>query len=518
MINFQDNAAYIIILAAISIAVTCIHFVIAKNATLVKYNDFYDSLEPWPVGVPDLKSISETNPERETPEEVQASEIKPDLEYLYESLSPKAKAKKFVQLTENTKCRHPVDSGENMRPWQVKFLNNYKKYNEKFGEPEKFEGFGRYSSSLPSGNSDQGNDKSKCESYLSDGSWGYSDFTRNQMAVQNENESNQNIFQNIHFNPNTTYKQDLNQNGLIRWEHKTNCQNKVYKTEEIHKCLKENYKTFQIYGDSRARQYWDVVRSILSFDKNAGPEYKIRSTYEDIPTNGYFMNDGHWPPPTFYTDDENDPNSIKIRHDSYLSPIGVKEHLQTVYKNNNKPYPKVIIIMEQVLHQLRINMSDIYVSETEKVFRNELMPFLKEITTNSPDTIVIFYSCEYTEVNGFGEFEFQHDVDEKNEKIKYWNDLLEELVPNLDSNPTLRDEKIGKNNKIFRISANLKTALSPLPDKTLMTEGIHLGWKRVGNIVVAQPLLVDVNIMLNLICNRFDETSESANYCCSNVF
>ena len=160
--------------------------------------------------------------------------------------------------------------------------------------------------------------------------------------------------------------------------------------------------------------------------------------------------------------------------------------------------------------------------EAENFLKTELMPFLKEITERpNSDTTVVFYECEKVEVNGWGDFKDKDEVDDKNYNIERWNDLLKEVVPDLKQDLKSESETNSKNQKIFRISANKGTTLSPIENKTLMTDGIHLGWQRPGpkefsrRVVAAQPLLVDINILLNLLCNKYLEENEK--YCCGEL-
>ena len=420
---------------------------------------------------------------------------------------------KYRILTEDTKIKHPIDERyfDSREPLFKTFYAHYKNYINEFQDSTWLKGFGEYFDAPDPETSHEGeatNSMTECQSYLSGekGSWTFSDFTRRH--YNNNNTRFMNIFKNIHFNPNTTLKQTLNQNGLIRWDSNTNCQQKVYNPYTLKQCLSENFQNIQVYGDSRGRQFWDAFRGILAYNKtkndSADSSYTVTDKYEEIPTNGFYMNDGHWPPSDIISVNHND-QKISLRYDSYMSVDGVKEHIQKVYPNK---LPKVIVILEQVLHQLRGNETEIFTGESERIYREELMPYLKErIADTDPDTVVVFFECEHVEVNGHGDFKRPRVVAEKNVNIKKWNDFLKDLAPDLGTE--------NQKTNFYRISANLKTVFSPVPNtiKSLLTEGIHLGWKRVGNVVTAQPLLVDVNIFLNLLCNRFEDEE----YCCSGL-
>ena len=271
-----------------------------------------------------------------------------------------------------------------------------------------------------------------------------------------------------------------------------------------------DYKNIQIYGDSRGRELWDAFKGVLS----ASAMKDGSGSTESQLSGPYYMNDGNWPATSFYNDRT---NKITLRYDKFDSPDGVKEHFLKVYGNNTiisleksgakfPKIPKIIIISEQVLHQLRDNDTETLYSKAEKILKFELLPFLKEITSKS-NSLVIFYECEKVEVNNYNVL--RSNVEQKNSYINKWNMLLRNLIPDVSGTKSTN----FTNNRIFRISANLKTALSPIQNETLLTEGIHLAWKRVGEIVTPQSLLVDVSILLNLVCNRF----YGEEYCCSGV-
>ena len=147
----------------------------------------------------------------------------------------------------------------------------------------------------------------QCNSYLSKGKWQLSNFTKSQW----NNPEAINALQNVQFSPNTTVKLSLNQNGLIKWQPFSSCQNKIYNSDSLHQCLKSNYEVIQIYGDSRSLRYWNGFREVLTYNNSVGPEenqphQKIyRHYYEDSPKTG-----------------------ITLRQDWFASPEGVKEHLQ----------------------------------------------------------------------------------------------------------------------------------------------------------------------------------------------
>lgn len=57
------------------------------------------------------------------------------------------------------------------------------------------------------------------------------------------------------------------ENKYMKWQPLQNCQNScrlnVYDAPSIRTSIKKNYNIIQIYGDSRARQFFQVLKSIL---------------------------------------------------------------------------------------------------------------------------------------------------------------------------------------------------------------------------------------------------------------
>ena len=224
---------------------------------------------------------------------------------------------------------------------------------------------------------------------------------------------------------------------------------------------------------------------------------------------------------------------ITLRHDYYIMPEGTKGFLEETYGSSDHKLEEglegsnLIIISEQLIHNLKGKETDGLMAGSENTMRKQLMPYLKKLTRET-DTTVIFLDCEHVEVPAapWGTYKTQESVDDKNLHMDRWNSLLKELVPDLTDT-----ENTSNRGRIFRISANMLTARSPIPNKTLTLDGVHLGVPRfhsatpyeVKNLVPPQSVMVDINIMLNLICNRyleeisFGEVDNKEEYCCSNV-
>ena len=388
---------------------------------------------------------------------------------------------------------------------------HHNRFDCKFNDLKKFPDYGKYSDSktynFSAYSSSSSSQKvSECESYLSKGEWELSDFTKSKW----KNGNNENIFQDIQFNPNTTYKKNLNQNGMMRWVPSANCRSKVYDNYNIHQCLSNYYPRIQIIGDSRSLVIWNFFKKILAYndldyDQHSKPNtrfYKQFNRTSDIL------------------------KTISLRHDYYVQPEGTKDFLEEKYGsasvNTNKIGSNLIIINQQVMHNLRGELSDGLMAGSETIMREELMPYLKKLI-NDTNTTVVFFDCEHVEVSTWGLYKTQASINDKNEHMDRWNNLLKELVPDL-----------NENNRIFRISANMITAKSPIPNlrhKTLLFDGVHLGLHRIRRItphrvrylIPPQPIMVDINIMLNLICNKYldkislDEVDNKEEYCCSNI-
>ena len=129
-------------------------------------------------------------------------------------------------------------------------------------------------------------------------------------------------------------------------------------------------------------------------------------------------------------------------------------------------------------------------------FKDKFWPFLKNYTAENPRTkIVLYKAAEYHSP------ERKHHYHNwvRNKYIRKFNQLIDETIPNS-----------GYGDKIFKISANLEALKSPT-GSYLLPDGCHLAEKKVGNIVIAPTIMLNINLMLNLVCNRFES---DASLCC----
>ena len=181
-------------------------------------------------------------------------------------------------------------------PNAVKFDKNilihHKNFDCKFGNVEKYPDYGKYSDELKTYSTSslsRSQKFSECKSYLSTGKWELSDFTKSYLKNKDisqvdqesfENNEDLKTFQDIQFNPNATYKKNLNGNGLMRWTSPSaNCRPKIYNDHDIHQCLSNYFPRIQIVGDSRSAVLWNFFKLVLKF--------------KDPPFFGYFTGSIH---------------------------------------------------------------------------------------------------------------------------------------------------------------------------------------------------------------------------------
>ena len=85
------------------------------------------------------------------------------------------------------------------------------------------------------------------------------------------------------------------------------------------------------------------------------------------------------------------------------------------------------------MHNLRGELSDGLMAGSETIMREELLPYLKKLI-NDTNTTVVFFDCEHVEVSTWGLYKTQASINDKNEHMDRWNNLLKELVPDLNEN------------------------------------------------------------------------------------
>ena len=202
--------------------------------------------------------------------------------------------------------------------------------------------------------------------------------------------------------------------------------------------------------------------------------------------------------------------NIYVRQDYVLSPPAVPQHLKGIY-TNHKVAPDLIIIVGQVLHQLNDFNSpggmDRFLKGNK--YLKKFYPHMQQFVDKWNSTVV-FLNVEPLDAENamMDKEEKRENYPVKNSYIKVFNDILSETVPITGyGNFTLS----GGRKKIFRMAANLETVKSPFKDRSLLVEGIHLSWKRIGPVITAPSILANMNILLNLLCNRLEEDQE---YCC----
>ena len=198
-------------------------------------------------------------------------------------------------------------------------------------------------------------------------------------------------------------------------------------------------------------------------------------------------------------------SNIYVRQDYVLSPDAVAQHFKSVYVNKKK-VPELVIIVGQVLHQLNeLSRGQDGLDKFKKgtiALKKDLYPKFQEMLEEANFTTkVIFLHVEPLDAENamMDRKEKRLEYPIKNSYIEIFNKFLEETVP-----------ITGYNKKIFRMAANLDTVKSPFLDRSLLVEGIHLSWKRIGPVITAPSILANLNILLNLLCNH----REGEEYCC----
>ena len=345
-----------------------------------------------------------------------------------------------------------------------------------------------------------------CTNILNHGKWQYQ--PNYHEIIKSGNSSIQNQIQKIKdsfYNTNLTDPQSINlgYNNLLKWNSifggRKLCDVNFYKTSQVKSCLKE-YNSIQIIGDSRARQYFSALKSILQ--------------------NNFLMFDSAWQMPASnyleaqeLSQDGSSPHPIKIhqawvRHASQLPSFWSRRYTDHNYTTTESP--KLFIITAMILHALTMSGREdqdekllksmkngtFFVetfSKVEKEFREIFFPFIVE-RAEVDGAIVILLSAEgiYPEIKMFDK--------ERNFYIKKYNDLMVEEVRKYEKEKSNNPKK--SKSKIFLMTVNRKISKCPTNDCYLLPDRFHLA-KKDRPYAIPVTILSNLNILFNLACNRY---------------
>lgn len=315
------------------------------------------------------------------------------------------------------------------------------------------------------------------------------------------------------YNPNTTEGVSFNGNSMMQWDTKPAfCTYKIYQPTEVLKCFQIHYPRIQIFGDSRARQYYSSLKPILS---------KVGLA------DNFFMWDDSW---KFSDSSFINYTDLGI----WIDQAWTKKALQIPkawidrygkYTSNPKILPDLVIMPAMILHPLvasgaeerfpevyerLANKTDPFMDSEYKFalehMEQKCLPFVKFVLRLKPSMKFIFIEAEKI---GPNRFEFDAD---RNYYIDKYNLFLRDLIP---------DD--GINDQIYRMSVSTINSLGEKANDYLLPDRIHLSRKDTPAII-PPTLLVNWNVMFNLLCNRYLKPEEPSlngytpHYCCSKIY
>lgn len=295
------------------------------------------------------------------------------------------------------------------------------------------------------------------------------------------------------------------------------CQSKTYDSNKLRQCFSENFSKIQIYGDSRSRQFWLFLKNLIFSEDQFVYDAKSNA-------NQNLQNQNITASPNFYSEDGFLPifnvnmeqqvafydtpvkiwksGVIILQQDWTIFTENVNQHLTKIAAQSISDIPKLIIIFNPVLHSLKedeLHGSDFYLPNPPKftknfhLFENSTFSLIKQILSKNTEMKFVFYAAELLD-----DHHPQHDNNLKRRKIhkrknifiKKFNQMVElecaklmELFPGW----------------IYYIGGNLKTMLSPVENKTMLVESIHLSHKRSYPFLANPAMLANLNFLLRVI-------------------
>lgn len=196
-----------------------------------------------------------------------------------------------------------------------------------------------------------------------------------------------------------------------------------------------------------------------------------------------------------------------------------------------KSAPKLIILSLPVLHS--IQETQIYwpkkpklLIQLEKMLRLSILPKLVDLIREF-ETSVVIYLCEMLDFKSSSAYLWPENVNRviygKNFNStgplfhfyeirlrNHWIDYMNEKVKNKVRQSKLNDSTV--NQKLILVEANLETVKSPIYNTTFLLDSVHLLWRRSGNLLAPVPMLTNLNLALNSLCNKFDTSGQD--FCC----
>lgn len=305
------------------------------------------------------------------------------------------------------------------------------------------------------------------------------------------------------YNPNSTQNTDMSGNNLIKWEYdptKSDSGLKIYTTQEIKSCLSTYFLNILLIGDSRTRQYYSALKSLLQ--------------------NSYVMFDSAWQIKKYNLDQL---DNLLIRQDwivKYSAGQATYNLGPNAKKSKNLNFqPNLIIISNVILHYFymsgletsnltiyqKLNQSNFWpqtmetaqlhfqeffnnflsaqflMKDKSKMDSNPVQNARHMIQESKCSTSIIILAAELIQPE-VEKFDHQRNI-----YIQKFNSFVEHFV----------QEK--NNSRVKFIKFNLQTYQGLHQGEYLLPDRFHLA-KKDNYYVIPSPLLVNFNFIFNLLC------------------
>lgn len=392
-----------------------------------------------------------------------------------------------------------------------------------------------------------------CQNFLNSGRWipkqNLIDIVNNQENDKNFKYLAYNLNYRTKLNSNNTAATTFIDNEYVTWKHlpychpQLSCHPKTYTFEDMRSCLQDrNIKKIKTFGDSRGRQLFVILRSLL-FGKNrdqamVGDDWGPPDNFTGLYQENKFSDEN------FYLSQEWN----GLPYQGNFATISLKKLENQIQQNNG---PDLIIMETPVLHPVNDIMATWPRQPSTHVFQkslnyfvNNILKKLEMLMTSKLETKVVIFKCNKLDFRSSSIYSWQNlmkrviypkqfdeaghanhksnltQQDRKNGKIEFdplshrlvhqrknyyidiFNDQVQRKVEEMiQANPVLRD-------RLFYIAA--PTELSPFVNQTFLVDSVHLQWKKAGPLVHPMPVLANINLMLNAIGNLCYVLSKSS--------
>ena len=159
------------------------------------------------------------------------------------------------------------------------------------------------------------------------------------------------------------------------------------------------------------------------------------------------------------------------------------------------------------------------------MYKNNLLPFLFNLIQKH-DLSIVLIDAEYIDSKKFKENPIlknkPNDLAKKIEETKIRNSFIDrynkitydffakkiaeknlsegrEYLPILGSKSLLSSEIKGR---MIHLTVSKESVKSPIEGESLLTEAIHLAWKRVGNVTIPPSMMVNMGVICNSVCSQ----------------